>query len=107
MHAALHDHVAFGLGGQTRQLQAVAHHIGHPVEDFGSLIIMGQNHRIALLLDAVDGVDIGGVERPFDRGNDILQTLVNGGGFAFHRRGPRDLGHVDGGPDPCGCGHRP
>ena len=76
MHAALHNHIAFGIGGFNRQLQAVAHHIGNAVKDFRRLIIMRQNHRVFFFFQLVNGLDIGREKRPFDRGDNAFDALI-------------------------------
>ena len=83
MHAALHDDVGFLLRGQARQLQGIADNIRHAMENFWRLIIMRQDHRIALLFDFVDRLHIRRKEGPFDRGDHILHTLIKMSGGAL------------------------
>ena len=91
MHAGQNDDVGLGLDGPARERQRVADDIGDAMEDLRRLVVMRQDHRVALLLQAVDGVHIGRVERPFDFGDHGPDALVD-------RRGRgRDVGCVAGG----------
>ena len=51
--AAEGDHLGVGRGGLARQIEAVADEIGE-VLDFGLLVIMGEDHRVALALQPLD-----------------------------------------------------
>ena len=73
------DDARIDLHGLARQGQAVADDVGHAVEDLGRLVVVRQDHGIALALQRQDGIDILGEGRPFDRGNDTLHAIVERG----------------------------
>ena len=50
MHAGQHDHIGIHAHRLARQRQAVAHDIGDAMENFRRLVIMRQDHRVALAL---------------------------------------------------------
>src|SRR5215471_11113253 len=82
MHAALDDDLSLRLGRFARELQAVTDEIRDAIVDFRRLIVVSKDDRAALLLERIDGPDVGREERPFDRGNDGLDPLIEMRGFA-------------------------
>ena len=70
MDAGQHDHVGIGARRLARQRQAVADDVGDGVEDLGRLVVMRQDDRVALALEAQDRGDIVGQHRPFE-GRDV------------------------------------
>ncbi len=79
MHAGEDDDIGVHAHGFAGQSQAVAYDIGDAMEDFRGLVIMRQDDRVALALEAVDGLDIAGENLPFggrDDAGDVLIKLV-------------------------------
>ena len=62
------------------------------MEDFRRLIIMREDHSIALLFDLVDRLHIGREEGPFDRRDHVLHALIKMSRGAFHFRRPFENG---------------
>ena len=93
MHAALHDDIGIGLGGLARKLQRVADDVGDAIVDFRRLVIMRQDDGVALFLQPVDRVHIGGEERPFHRRNDVFHALIEMRGLTLHFRVPFQRRH--------------
>src|SRR5262249_38396385 len=65
------------------ELQRVADEVRDAVVDLGSLVVVRQDHRVALLLQRVDGGHIGREERPLDRRHHVRDALVEVGGLAL------------------------
>src|SRR5215471_15534386 len=82
MHAALDDDLSLRLGRFARELQAVTDEIRDAIVDFRRLIVVSKDDRAALVLERIDGLHVGREERPFDRGNDGLDPLVEMRGLA-------------------------
>ncbi len=91
VHAAEHDDLGVGLGRLARQGQRVAGQVGHAVEDLRGLVVVPEDHRPALPLEALDRLDVGGVERPLELRDHLPEALVDRCGGGGH------LGAVNGG----------
>jgi hypothetical protein len=76
MHAGEDDHFGIDLGCLACQRQAVADDVCDTVEDFGRLVVVRENDRVAGALEVEDSVDVVGEARPFDRRNHGLHALV-------------------------------
>ena len=76
MHAGEDDDVGVHAHGFAGQGQAVAHDIGDAMEDFRGLIIMRQDDRVALALQAMDRGDIRREDLPFGGRDDAGDALV-------------------------------
>ena len=96
MHAGQHDHISVGLRGLGRQRQTVADDVGHAVEDLRRLVVVGQDDRVPLPLQAVDLVHERSVEGPFHGGDHALHALIDR---------PRGLGDVGCVGESAGGGH--
>ena len=92
MHAALHDHLGGGGGRELGELQTVADIIGDAVINFRRLIVVRQDHRVALALQFVDRLDVRRVEGPFDRRHDLRDALVKMRGRGLDLRRPIEIG---------------
>jgi hypothetical protein len=74
---------------QTRITSASARcadDVGHAVENLRRLVVVREDHRVALALERVDRVDVGREERPFRRRKYILGAVVDGPGPLGDRR---------------------
>ena len=60
----------------------VADDIGDAVEDVRRLVVVGEDDGAALLLQPVDGVHIGRIDRPFEGRDELLDPLVEMRGLA-------------------------
>jgi hypothetical protein len=80
MHSAEDDHLSIDSHRLPCQREAVAHDVGPAVEDLRRLIIVRQDHRVALALQLQDRVDVLGEERPFEGRDDMAQALIERGG---------------------------
>ena len=71
----------------ARELQRVPADIAHAEEDLRSHVIVRQDDRVLLTLQAIDARDERRVGRPLDRGDDVLHALIKwiGLGFDFGR----------------------
>jgi hypothetical protein len=76
VHAREHDHLGIDLHGLAGERQAVAHDIGHAVEDFRRLVIVGEDDGVPLALQRQDGVDIRREFRPFGWQDHRLHLVV-------------------------------
>ena len=76
MHARHHDHPRVPLGCLARQHQAVAHDIGDAMEDFRRLVVVGQDDRVALALEAQDRLNVVLEGGPLDRRDDAAHALI-------------------------------
>ena len=86
MHARLDDDLGVGLGRLTGERERIPDEIGDAVEDFRRHVIMGEDDRVALALQRVDGGDIGREHRPFDGRHHGLHPLVKRVGRGYPRR---------------------
>ena len=93
MHAALDDDVGIDLGRLARELERIADEIGDAVVDFRRLVVVRQDDGVALLLERVDRLDVGREERPFDRGDDGPDAVVEVSGLALDLGIPFERGH--------------
>ena len=82
MHAGQQDHLGIHFYRFARQGQAVADDVRDAVENFRRLVVVRQDHRVALVLEVQDGVDVVGEDRPLDGGDGttVLDALVERGG---------------------------
>src|SRR5262249_52796296 len=91
-----HDDVGLHLGRLAGKLQRVADKVRDAVVDFRRLIVVRQDDGVALVLQRVDGGHIGREERPFDRGHDVLDALVEMRGLALDLGVPFERWHGQG-----------
>ena len=56
--AGKHDDVRLHVDGLAGQCEGVAHDVGDPVEDLRGHVVVGEDHRVALLLEPHDGVHV-------------------------------------------------
>ncbi len=91
--AAEDDHVGVGLGRLARQGERVAGEVGDAVEDLRRLVVVRQDHRVPLLLEAPDRGDVGRVDRPLDLGHHASHALED----RRHLRAERGRGNGTGG----------
>ena len=75
--AGEHDDIGVDLGGFARQQQAVTDDVGDAVEDFRRLVIMRQDHGVALALQFENGVDVVGEGGPFGRRDHPLDPFID------------------------------
>ena len=57
-------------GRLARERQAVADHVSHAMEDLRRLVVVREDHRVALALQLEDRLDVRLEDRPFDRRDD-------------------------------------
>ena len=74
------DDARLAFRGFARERQTVADHIGDAVEDLWRLIVVREDDRLTLALEAQDRVDVGLEVGPFHRGDDVADALVEGAG---------------------------
>ncbi len=81
-HAALDDDVGSGLRRLLRQAERIADEVGDAVVDLGRLVVVRQDDRVALALQALDRRDVRRVDRPLDLRHHPAQALAGelGGG---------------------------
>ena len=83
MHAGLHDDAGLGAGGLPRELQGIATDIADAGEDLGRHVVVGEDHRVAFALEAVDRMDERREQRPLDGGHDVADALVKRRGLTL------------------------
>ena len=81
------DHVRVHRLGFARQRQAVAGDVGDAVEDFRRHIIVRQDDRIALSLQAQDSLDVVLEGRPLQGRDHAADAAVECRSFRMKRRG--------------------
>jgi len=64
MDAGEHNDIGVGARRLARQRQAVADDVGDRVKNFGDLIVVRQDDRVALILEFEDGGDVISQDRP-------------------------------------------
>ena len=69
------DDIGIGFFRHLRQGKGIAAQIADAMENFRRHVVMGQDYRVAFLLERVDGRHIGRVNRPFGFGNDRFDAL--------------------------------
>ena len=79
MNAGKHNYIRLGRRGFTRQKQGVTDNIGNGVEDLRGLVIMGEDDRVTLFLQAQDCIDIAGEHRPLYRRDHAFDPFVDRG----------------------------
>ena len=83
MHAGLHDDTGLRAGGLPGELQGIAADITDAGEDLRRHVVVGEDDRVALALQAVDRVDERREQRPLDGGHDVSDALVKRRGLAL------------------------
>ena len=61
------DDIGVALGRLARERQAVADHVGHTMEDLRRLVVVREDHRVALALELDDRLDVRREDRPLER----------------------------------------
>ncbi len=75
MHAGLDDQAGVRLGRFARQAQGVADIVAHAVEDLWGHVVVGQDDRVLLPLQRVDGRDQRRLQAPLERSDPRLHLL--------------------------------
>jgi hypothetical protein len=76
MHAGHNNYICVDIHCFAGEGETIANYIGHAVENFGCLIIMGEYNRISLSFEREDGFNISNEARPQDWRNDTLNTRI-------------------------------
>ena len=76
MHAAQDNHVGVRFGGLLGKGKGVTGEVGNTMENFGCLVIVGQDHGMALGFEGFDGRHVRRVHGPLRFENDCLQAFV-------------------------------
>ena len=97
--AADHQHAGARQSAALGERERVPGDVRHAVEDFGTLVVVGQDRGAALPLQGEYRLDVVPQGGPFDRGYESAQRFIAGRGF--HAR----VHHVDS-PPPGASDHR-
>ncbi len=80
MDAAEDDRRFLDLHRRLSEAEGVALKIGDAIKDLGHLVVVGEDDRADLLLEAQDLVDQRGLEPPFGLGHQVAEPLIKGSG---------------------------